>query len=67
MNKNLGEKRCQCPACGQFFNRVSTFDKHRVGAYDGNRRCLSPDEMSGKGWALNSAGFWITAPRAVQC
>lgn len=62
MNKNLGQSRCQCAACDQYFNRVSTFDKHRKGDYS-SRRCLSPDEMQALGWRCNDAGFWITASR----
>jgi hypothetical protein len=59
----LTGQRCQCPTCGQGFNRVSTFDKHRVGEFaPGNtRRCLSTEEMQAKGWQVNAAGFWITA------
>lgn len=59
-------QRCQCAGCGQGFNRVSTFDKHRTGDFvsasgPNTRRCLTPDEMAAKGWTLNAAGFWITA------
>lgn len=65
MTKNLGKSRCQCAGCGQYFNRVSTFDKHRKGDYSA-RRCLSSDEMAALGWRLNDAGFWITAPRHLS-
>jgi hypothetical protein len=57
----LSGNRCQCTACGEFFNRVSTFDKHRVGQIGVDRRCLTPEEMRANGWRLNAAGFWITA------
>ena len=66
---NLGTSRCQCPACGEYFNRVSTFDRHRSGSYakpgewSGDRRCLTVSEMQAKGWMKNSAGFWITGRR----
>ena len=58
--------RCQCPSCDEPFNRVSTFDKHRVGEFAGTggtntRRCLTPEEMQAKGWSHNKAGFWITS------
>lgn len=65
MSKNLGQSRCQCAGCGQYFNRVSTFDKHRKGEY-GARRCLSPAEMQALGWRCNDAGFWITASRFAK-
>lgn len=57
----LTGNRCQCPACGEYFNRVSTFDKHRVGPYDGKRKCLTRAEMADKGWSVNAAGFWVTS------
>lgn len=53
--------RCQCAACGAYFNRVSTFDRHRVGEFGVSRRCLSEQEMQAKGWKPNAKGFWITA------
>ena len=56
----LSGGRCQCTACGQFFNRVSLFDKHRQGKMDA-RTCLTPDEMADKGWRINAAGFWVGA------
>jgi len=54
--------RNQCPGCSQYFNSNSAFEKHRVGEFSVNRRCLSPDEMIKKGMALNSAGFWVGDP-----
>jgi len=57
----LSGNRCQCTACGEFFNRVSTFDKHRTGRFGVDRRCLTTEEMQARGWSLNAAGFWITA------
>lgn len=59
----LTGQRCECTACGQFFNRVSTFDKHRVGNFGVDRRCLTVDEMRAREWRVNDAGFWLTAPR----
>lgn len=56
----LSGNRCQCTACGHYFNRVSTFDKHRVGEFGKDRRCLSAGEMEAKGWRLNTAGFYVT-------
>jgi hypothetical protein len=62
----LRGNRCQCTACGEYFNRVSTFDKHRTGAYDERRRCLSVPEMEGKGWKRNAAGFWTQGGTYVR-
>lgn len=62
MELKLAGNRCQCTACGDYFNRVSTFDKHRVGTFGVDRRCMSAEEMTAKGWAKNAAGFWIRTP-----
>lgn len=61
--ERLTGNQCQCTGCGEFFARVSTFDKHRTGAYDGSRCCLSVAEMEAKGWSLTEAGFWVRAKR----
>lgn len=53
-------QRCQCTACGEGFNRVSTFDRHRVGEFDVDRRCLTTAEMEAKGWRYNAQRFWVT-------
>jgi hypothetical protein len=58
----LTGNRCQCPACGECFNSVFGFDRHRVGGWD-NRRCLSIAAMLDKGFSRASSGFWITATR----
>ena len=61
-----------CTACGQDFAGITYFDKHRVGTFDyaysaglkleppreDGRRCLTRDEMTAKGWALNKDGRW---------
>lgn len=65
MSISLGNTGCQCMACGEYFNRVSTFDKHRVGEHGPERRCLTAEEMAAKGWSHNSRGLWITARREV--
>jgi hypothetical protein len=43
-----GSSMCDCPTCGLRFSATSTFDKHRQGPYDGDRRCLTPKEMRAK-------------------
>lgn len=60
----LTGNRCQCTACGEYFNGVQPFDKHRAGHYakpgewQGNRRCLTVAEMEAHGFIRNAAGFW---------
>lgn len=63
--QKLTGNKCECTACGQFFNRVSTFDRHRVGQFGVDRRCLTMDEMTAKGWRLNDKRFWLTEARAL--
>jgi hypothetical protein len=56
--------RCECRGCGELFNSVKSFDRHRRGTYTPPaRRCLSPDEMRAKGMTRNAAGYWITEAR----
>lgn len=60
----LTGKRCQCAACGEYFNGVQPFERHRAGrfakpgAWQGNRRCLTVPEMVARGFIRNAAGFW---------
>ena len=57
--------RCRCSVmtggCGENFNSTSAFDKHRVWA-EGKvlRRCMTVEEMLGKGMAKNATGYWVT-------
>jgi hypothetical protein len=59
----LTDSRCLCRSCNQRFNSTYAFDRHRVGAYPSQRRCLAEDEMVGLGMTINSRGFWITEAR----
>lgn len=62
----LAGSRCRCATCGQRFNSVSTFDRHRVGSFEGRgvyRRCLSTEELMSRGWQMNTRGFWIERVR----
>lgn len=61
----LTGSRCLCRTCGQRFNSVSMFDRHRVGVYP-SRRCLTTVELSQHGFKLNLAGFWIRAHKLAQ-
>jgi hypothetical protein len=51
--------RCQCPTCREYFNSTYAFDRHRVGQFGLDRRCLTSAEMLSKGMAKNAAGFWV--------
>ena len=67
----LTGNRCQCPTCGEYFNGVQPFDRHRVGHYANSgqrntRRCLAVAEMEARGWTRNGAGFWTTEARAQR-
>jgi hypothetical protein len=61
----LTESRCQCTACGEYFNSTSIFDLHRVGPFAPlrqtacERRCLTPEEMAARGYLRSAAGFWV--------
>lgn len=59
----LTGNRCQCTACGQYFNGAQPFDRHRVGDC-GNRRCLSVAEMEAAGFIRNAVGFWCDRANA---
>lgn len=60
--RRLTGSRCLCRGCGEYFNSVRSFDCHRIWASATVRRCITPDEMFGKGMSVNSSGFWITEP-----
>lgn len=57
----VGHNRCRCPSCGEFFNSIAGFDKHRTGTYTEGRVCLSADGMKEIGMDTNSDGYWVTA------
>jgi hypothetical protein len=59
----LTGSRCQCPTCGDYFNGLDAFDRHRIGSYaksgqPDTRRCLAVAEMQARGFIRNAAGFW---------
>jgi hypothetical protein len=58
-----GVKAEHCPSCHRTFSGPTTGNAHRVGRFPDGRRCLTEDEMHGKGWRLNKWGVWIGAPR----
>lgn len=54
----LTGRRCHCCGCGEYFNGERGFDRHRIGGYGVNRRCLTVAEMTARSWHRNAAGFW---------
>lgn len=60
----LTGNRCQCAACGEYFNGAQPFDRHRVGSYGTSRRCLTVADMEAAGFTRNAAGFWCNRARA---
>jgi hypothetical protein len=52
--------RNQCPSCGELFKSSRAFTKHRHGEIGVDRRCMTAEEMAGKGMLKNDKGFWIT-------
>ncbi|KXU94176.1 hypothetical protein CR51_27275 [Caballeronia megalochromosomata] len=68
---SLKGDRNQCGECGELFNSVYAFDKHRigtVGVHEGPaaRRCMSLIEMRFYGMAKNNFGFWVTDRMSVE-
>jgi hypothetical protein len=62
----LTGNRCQCTACGEYFNGLTGFDCHRIGEHGVDHRCMTVAEMTGKGWCKSSASFWITDSHAQR-
>jgi hypothetical protein len=58
----LTGKRTQCTACQEYFNSESAFDAHCYGSYVGIRRCLTPEQITEKGFVKNAGGYWVTKP-----
>jgi hypothetical protein len=56
----LGNSRCQCIGCDEYFNSVAAFDKHRVEGICETRRCMTSKELLSSGLTKNKDGFWIT-------
>lgn len=54
----LTGRRCACSGCGEIFNSTSVFDRHRIGTAGVNRRCLTVEEMTARGFSRNARGFW---------
>jgi hypothetical protein len=46
----------RCGDCGTDFGGKEILSRHRVGRRE--KRCLSAEEMHGRGWRLNARGRW---------
>jgi|JI10StandDraft_1071094.scaffolds.fasta_scaffold12737_10 hypothetical protein len=56
--------RCQCAECGEYFNSVGAFDKHRIHRVEKKPvypYCLSPDGMLLSGMVKNASGYWCSS------
>ena len=62
--KKVTNSRCQCRECGEYFNSVGAFDKHRIHRVDNKPvypYCLSIEGMGLSGMVQNSAGYWCSS------
>jgi hypothetical protein len=57
--KPLNGDRNQCQGCKKYFNSTFAFDKHRIGQFGIDRRCMTTEEMEAKGMCVNAHGFWV--------
>jgi len=53
----LTGNRCRCPAGGEYFTSVRSFDRHRVGQFGIDRRCMTAIKMDAAGFQCNARGF----------
>ncbi len=54
--------RCVCGGCERMFASLASFDKHRTGSFSRKeRRCMSEQEMTAHGLAVNTVGIWYIA------
>ena len=49
-----------CRGCGLTFGSLAAFEDHRTGDFaQGERRCLTVDEIQALGMIQNTRGWWI--------
>jgi hypothetical protein len=60
--RKLTDSRCQCAGCGEYFNSDSAFDKHRIGEFGKDRRCMTTAKMREAGMSKNAADWWVIEP-----
>ena len=71
-----GTNMCKCAACGEYFQTVLAFDRHRIGSYGeehagkfgvgGDRRCVDVASMAEAKLSLNPKGYWRLPERAFK-
>lgn len=62
--KKVTNSRCQCRECGEYFNSVGAFDKHRIHRVDKkpvDPYCLNREGMALSGMVENAAGYWCVS------
>lgn len=53
--------------CCKSFRSLTGFDKHRTGKYEPNeRRCMTADELTAKGWTCDDNNTWRMPAPAVN-
>ena len=66
----LTGNRCQCPTCGEYFTSTRAFDRHRIGQFGNDRRCLTATEMdaAGLGEGSDARRRWVEpAQKNAKC
>lgn len=59
--RQLTGARCKCGGCGEYFNSVYAFDRHRRGDADSSTRyCLTTAQLAANRWTQDALGFWRT-------
>ena len=58
--RQLNGDHNECPTCGQYFNSTFAFDKHRIGAFGKDRRCMTVEQMVEAGMVKNAGDWWIS-------
>ncbi len=63
-----GMRMEHCTVCHRTFSGTTTGDAHRTGRHGFDRRCLTDDELTGKGWRLadEKSHLWRSKPAEVD-
>lgn len=62
-NGKLTGNRCKCVVCGEVFSTESNFNKHRVGQYGFDRKCLNPASANLRIVSTSTGTIWKGEPR----
>lgn len=52
----------QCRGCQRFFAKNRTFERHRIGSFGKDRRCMDDEQMTAA-FNLGADGFWRGKPK----